>query len=64
VGIRLNSCLVQRGVVDLAMPDSSALWLLCTDGGNRRYVSKEEGYEAWISPETSNHVHGARAALL
>jgi pimeloyl-ACP methyl ester carboxylesterase len=33
------------------MPDSSALWLLSTDGGNGRYVSKEEGYEAWISPQ-------------
>jgi hypothetical protein len=43
VEIRLNSCVVQRGVVDRAIPDSSALWLRCTQGGNRRYFSKEEG---------------------
>ena len=50
VEIRLNNSIVRRGVVDIAMPDSSALRLVGADGRNRRYFSKEEGYEAWISP--------------
>lgn len=32
------------------MPDSSALWLDSDPLHERRYFSKNDGHEAWISP--------------
>ena len=34
----------------MVLPDSSALWLDDYPMHERRYFSKSDGYEAWISP--------------
>lgn len=50
VAIRRYGTIVQTGVVEMVMPDSSALWLDSDPLHERRYFSKNDGYEAWISP--------------
>ena len=50
VVIRRHGNIVQTGVVEMVMPDSSALWLDSDPMHERRYFSKNDGYEAWISP--------------
>lgn len=50
VEIRRYNTLVQTGRVEMVMPDSSALWLDTDPMHERRYFSKTEGFEAWISP--------------
>ena len=50
VEIRRYGTVVQTGVVEMVMPDSSALWLETDLMLERRYFSKQEGYQAWISP--------------
>ncbi len=42
--------MVRAGVVDEAMPDSSALWLAADAAGERKLFSAAEGYEVWIRP--------------
>ena len=48
--IRRYGEIIHTGVVEMAMPDSSALWLDAYPMHERRYFSKSDGYEAWISP--------------
>jgi hypothetical protein len=50
VEIRRYGTVVHTGVVELVMPDSSALWLETDPMHDRRYFSKNDGYQAWISP--------------
>ena len=50
VEIRRYGTVVQTGVVEMVMPDSSALWLETDLMRERRYFSKNDGYQAWISP--------------
>lgn len=50
VEIRSDGDVVQAGVVEMVMPDSSALWLRTDPLHERRYLSKNDGYQAWISP--------------
>ncbi|MHC6231917.1 hypothetical protein ACX5I6_20505 [Arthrobacter sp. MMS24-T111] len=50
VEIRRYGHVVQTGVVEMVMPDSSALWLDADPMHERRYFSKSDGFEAWISP--------------
>ena len=50
VEIRRFGTVVQTGVVEMVMPDSSALWLDADPMHERRYFSKSDGFQAWISP--------------
>jgi hypothetical protein len=50
VEVRRGSELVRAGVVDDAMQDSSALWLVADSTAGRTLFSAAEGYEVWISP--------------
>lgn len=50
VQIRRFGTVVRTGVVDTAMPDSTALWIQDNGSQPRTSYSKAEGYEAWISP--------------
>ena len=50
VEIRRCGNTVQTGVVEMVMPDSSALWLTANPMQERRYFSKSDGFEVWISP--------------
>lgn len=50
VEIRRYGAVVQTGVVEMVMPDSSALWLETDLMHERRYFSKNDGDQAWISP--------------
>ena len=54
---------VQSGVVEMVMPDSSALWLETDPMGDRRYFSKNDGYQAWISPRDLQPLLGQAPAL-
>ncbi|MFF1252113.1 hypothetical protein ACFVYC_06420 [Pseudarthrobacter sp. NPDC058329] len=51
VEIRRDFEIVRAGVVDDAMPDSSALWLAADAGGGRALFTAVEGYEVWIRPQ-------------
>lgn len=50
VEVRKGLRVVRAGVVDDAMPDSSALWLAADAAGGRTLFTAAEGYEVWISP--------------
>lgn len=50
VEIRRHGTVVQTGVVEMVMPDASALWLDTDPMHERRYFSKTDGFQAWISP--------------
>ncbi|TDL39665.1 hypothetical protein [Arthrobacter nitrophenolicus] len=50
VEIRRFGTVVQTGVVDMVMADSSALWLDADPMHERRYFAKSDGFQAWISP--------------
>ena len=50
VEVRKDFQLVRTGVVEDAMQDSSALWLVADTGGGRALFSAAEGYEVWIRP--------------
>ena len=50
VETRRYGTLIQTGIVEMVMPDSSALWLDANPMHERRYFSKTDGYQAWISP--------------
>lgn len=50
VEIRKDSKMVRAGVVDDAMPDSSALWLAADATGGRALFTAAESFEVWIRP--------------
>ncbi|MFF1252336.1 hypothetical protein ACFVYC_07555 [Pseudarthrobacter sp. NPDC058329] len=50
VEIRRHGTVIQTGVVEMVMPDSSALRLTADPMQERRYFSKSDGFEVWISP--------------
>ncbi|WP_052690592.1 hypothetical protein [Pseudarthrobacter chlorophenolicus] len=50
VEVRLDHRTVRSGVVDNAMPDSSAVWLAGDAAGGRELFTAADGYELWISP--------------
>ena len=50
VQVRKDFRLVRAGLVEEAMPDSSALWLAADEAGGRTLFAAAEGYEVWISP--------------
>lgn len=51
VEIRKDFLTVRTGVVDDAMPDSSALWLAADRTHGRTLYAAAEGYHVWIRPQ-------------
>lgn len=52
VEIRLHRQHVRDGVVEAAAIDSSSLWLAVEGGDGPTMYTAEDGYEAWVEPET------------
>ena len=50
VEIRLNQRTVSSGVVENAMPDSSALWLAADANNQRTMYAAADKYEVWVHP--------------
>lgn len=50
IQMRRHGSVVQTGIVDEVMPDSSALWLRSSGVQARRVFLRADGYQAWISP--------------
>lgn len=50
VQIRRDYETVRWGVVDDAMTNSSAVWLMADGEHGRKVYAKAEGYEIWIEP--------------
>lgn len=50
VEIRNNNHRLRSGIVDTAMPDSSALWLAADAFDGRTLIEKAEGFEVWVEP--------------
>lgn len=50
VEVRIDKRCLRSGIVDDAMPDSSALWLAADELDGRALVAKAEGYEVWVEP--------------
>ena len=48
VEVRNNKRRLRSGLVDAAMPDSSALWLAADGFDGRTLISKAEGFEVWV----------------
>lgn len=51
VEVRKDSLTVRAGVVDDAMPDSSALWLAADGSHGRTLFAAADGYRVWIRPQ-------------
>jgi hypothetical protein len=51
VEIHKDSSIVRTGIVDAAMPDSSALWLASDSSNGRELFAAAEGYQVWIRPQ-------------
>lgn len=51
VEVRKDSSTVREGIVDDAMPDSSALWLVADGNHGRALFSAADGYQMWIRPQ-------------
>jgi hypothetical protein len=51
VEIRKDFTTVRGGIVDDAMPDSSALWLAADSTHGRAIFAAAEGYQVWIRPQ-------------
>jgi hypothetical protein len=51
VEIRKDFTIVRVGIVDDAMPDSSALWLAADSTHGRAIFAAAEGYQVWIRPQ-------------
>lgn len=47
IEVRLSGKLYRRGVVDMAMPDSSAVWLAPDGVHGRKFIDKAAGFEIW-----------------
>lgn len=54
VEIRKDFTIVRAGIVDDAMPDSSALWLAADSNHGRAIFAAAEGYQVWIRPHELN----------
>ncbi|MFC9334260.1 hypothetical protein [Arthrobacter sp. NPDC057009] len=50
VEIRRDQRTVRRGVVEDAMPDSSALWLAADATNQRMMYAAADDYQVWIHP--------------
>ena len=50
VEVRRQGAVVREGLVDDAMPDSSALWIAADGFSNRELIAAAEGYEVWVEP--------------
>jgi hypothetical protein len=50
VEVRRGRKLIRTGVVDAAMPDSSALWLSASATDSRTLYERSLGYSVWIEP--------------
>ena len=50
VEVRKHGAVVREGLVDDAMPDSSALWIAADGFTNRVLIEAAEGYEVWVEP--------------
>lgn len=50
VEVRKNKKCARSGFVEVAMPDSSALWLAANGLDGRVLITKAEGYEVWVEP--------------
>ena len=50
VEIRHNGRVVRTGIVDDAMPDSSALWIAADANEPRQMYTVAEGYQVWVVP--------------
>ncbi|MFJ5956387.1 hypothetical protein ACIQC5_10550 [Paenarthrobacter sp. NPDC092416] len=50
VEIRKDGQLVRTGVVEHAMPDSSAIWLAADANNRRAMFASAENFEVWIQP--------------
>jgi hypothetical protein len=50
VEVRKDHEFFRSGVVDEAMPDSSALWLAADRGHTRVLIEAAEGYDVWVEP--------------
>mgnify|MGYP003113819627 CR=1 FL=1 len=50
VEVRKHSAVVREGLVDDAMPDSSALWIAADGSTSRELIEAAEGYEVWVEP--------------
>lgn len=49
IDVYLNGRLYRTGMVDLVMPDASALWLAPDWPQSREYIDKASGYKVWTS---------------
>jgi hypothetical protein len=47
VEVRLLGEPYRRGIVDMAMPDSSAIWLAAEGVHGREFIDKTAGFEIW-----------------
>jgi hypothetical protein len=52
VEIRQNHRTVRTGIVEDAMPDSSALWLAADAINQRRMFAAVDNYEIWVHPRS------------
>jgi len=50
VELRQQGKYIRSGVVDAAMPDSSALWLAAHGADDRQMFESALGYQAWTYP--------------
>ena len=50
VEVRKQGAVVREGLVDDAMPDSSALWIAADGFTNRVLIEAAEGFEVWVEP--------------
>jgi len=58
VEVRQNGRTIRQGIVDDAMPDSSALWIAADSTDPRRIFEACRGYEVWVAPqELSGDLH-------
>jgi hypothetical protein len=51
VEIRQNGQTIRKGIVEEAMPDSSALWIAADSDSPRRIFETCQGHEVWVTPQ-------------
>jgi hypothetical protein len=61
VDVRVGNTLVCTGLVDSAMPDSSALWIAGEGPVERRLFLASDGYEIWIEPRPLRNAPSAES---
>jgi hypothetical protein len=58
VEVRRNGQTIRRGIVEDAMPNSSALWIAADSVGPRQIFETCQGHEIWVSAqELSGNLH-------